>query len=139
MTLATPRPPVASPAPRLVAALIGRLPHVQTVFVSCPAWCSEPHGSEPEIAVEDITHYSNMARMRVPTLLSDAVHSELYCRVTSDPVSDDPRMRAAHVAYGDGSGEDAYLTPDMADEVADSLVAFADQVRALARTARMSA
>jgi hypothetical protein len=44
-------------------------------------------------------------------------------------------MRAAAVVVTDGSN-DAYLTPDMADEFADGLVAFAEQVRALARTAR---
>ncbi|WPO74000.1 DUF6907 domain-containing protein [Streptomyces sp. KN37] len=124
-------------APRLVAALIGRPGRTQTVFVQCEPWCTEPHASEPEVAVEDITHYSDMAFMQVPTLLSeDTAHSELYCRVTSDPVSSDPRMRAAHVLYGDGSSMDAFLTPDMADELAHDLVAFAAEVRGMARVAR---
>ncbi|MFH8613060.1 DUF6907 domain-containing protein [Streptomyces sp. NPDC018029] len=75
--------------------------------------------------------------MQVPTLLSeDTAHSELYCRVTSDPASPDPSMRAAHVLYGNGTGVDAYLTPDMADELADDLVAFAAEARGTARVAQ---
>lgn len=60
---------------------------------------------------------------------------EIYSQLFADPISEDPRMRAAAVVVTDGSN-DAYLTPDMADEFADGLVAFAEQVRALARTAR---
>lgn len=106
------------------------------IFVSCPAWCSERHSEEPEVAVEDITHYSDIAFIQVPTLLSENAHSELYCRVTSDPASEDPRRRTAHVLYGDGSGVDAYLTPDMADAAADDLAVFVEELRAKARIAR---
>ncbi|MEU9470457.1 hypothetical protein AB0D78_28335 [Streptomyces avermitilis] len=128
--------PAASVTPRLVPASIGRPGRVQTVHVSCPAWCVLDHLDERVVAVEDISHRGQVDHVEVPTM-GDDLYSvfEVYSQLFSDPISEDPRMREASVVVTDGSN-DAYLTPDMADVFADSLVAFAEQVRVLARTAR---
>lgn len=60
---------------------------------------------------------------------------ELYTQLYSDPASEDPRMRVASVVVTDGS-RDAYQTPDMADEVADGLIAFAMRMKEAASIAR---
>ncbi|RCH70491.1 hypothetical protein DT019_03100 [Streptomyces sp. SDr-06] len=122
-----------SPASRLVPALV----HGQRIFVECPSWCIVDHVKLHTGAVEDITHWSEGAGMQVLTMLDPrAAHSDLFARVNSDPAHGDPRMRAAHVLVGNESAVDAFLTPDMADELAADLVAFAAAVRRAARTAR---
>jgi len=60
---------------------------------------------------------------------------EVYSQLYSDPASDDPRMRVAAVVVTDGS-RDAYQTPDMADETADELIAFAMRMKEAASIAR---
>jgi hypothetical protein len=123
--------------PRLVAALIGRPSRTQTVFVECPSYCTEPHASEPEIAVEDITHYGDMFGVQVPTMLDpDTAIYSWFARLNADPAHHDERMRAAHVLIGDESADEAHLTPAMAEELAGDLIAFAAQIRAAAHTAR---
>lgn len=128
-----------SPAPRLVPASIGRLGRVQTAWVPCPDWCVVDHAVDRQVAVEDVSHRGAVDFVQVSTM-GGTLYSvfELYCQLHSDPASDDPRMRVASVVVTDGSN-DAYQTPDMADEFADSLIAFAQHVRALARTARAAA
>jgi hypothetical protein len=71
--------------------------------------------------------------------MSDDFYSafEVYSQLYSDPPSDDLRMRVAAVVVTDGSRE-AYLTPDMADEAADELIAFALGVKEKARIARLA-
>ena len=134
----TPTPlPVASPVPRLAPALIGRPGSAQTVYVPCPEFCTDNHSVDRQVAVEDITHGSDMFSVSVPTMAApDTDHYMLFARVSSDPASEDPRMRAAHVLVGDCSAEDAYLTPGMTDEAAADLIAFAMRMKDLARTAR---
>lgn len=128
--------PAASVTPRLVPASIGRPGSVQRVWIPCADWCVLDHAEDRQVAVEDVSHRGTVAFAQVPTMGDDAYSVfELYSQLYSDPASEDPRMRAAAVVVTDGSN-DAYLTPDMADEFADGLVAFAEQVRALARTAR---
>lgn len=127
------------PTPRLVAALIGRPSRMQTIFIECPEWCVERHDEEPEVAVEDVSHGGEFLGIQVSSMLDpNTAHSELYARVNSDPANEDPRMRAAHVLYGNAAGADAYLTPDMTDELAGELIAFAAQLRAASHTARVA-
>jgi hypothetical protein len=145
MTVATSAPiapevsvtPTVSPGFRLVPARIGTWSRSQIAYIQCPTWCREDHAADPE-ALEDITHYGDLsAGLTVKSFLNG--DTALYCwwaRVESDPGSSDARMRATHVLVGDDSAEEARMMPDAADAFADDLVAFAEQVRDLARIAR---
>ena len=144
MSVATSEPSVASPVTpgvspgfRLMPATIGRPGHTQVAWIPCPAWCEQDHLTDREVAIEDIDHYSRMSGWSIDSLLSpgEEVHS-LYVRVHSDPSHEDHRLRAAHVLIGNGAPFDSYLTPDVADQAADELEAFAARIRATARTAR---
>jgi hypothetical protein len=144
MTVASPESPVAallapaaSVTPRFRPAVVGWPGRQQLVHVPCPDWCIVDHVELHERAIEDISHWSKLFGAQVASMAAPAVaHIELFARVNSDPASDDPRMRAAHVLVGDGSADDAYQTPDMADEAADELIAFAVRLKGAARTAR---
>lgn len=128
--------PSIPPTFRLVPASVGWPGRVQVVHLPCPNWCVLDHLSERVVAVEDVSHRGGVDFAQVPTMGDDLYSAfEVYSQLYSDPASDDPRMRVAAVTVTDGS-RDAYLTPDMADEFATDLIAFAEQVRALARTAR---
>jgi hypothetical protein len=134
-----PATPVTLPAGhRLAPARVGRPGSVQTIAIPCPAWCSQDHVDDWQYDVEDIEHYGPMFGVQVSTILNDTALYEWYGRVNSDPGSSDPRLRAAHVLVGDCSREDAQLTPDMTDELADELIAFGLKLRAAARTARLA-
>ncbi|MER5843222.1 hypothetical protein ABT099_23580 [Streptomyces prasinus] len=122
----------AGVAPRLVPASIGRPGNVQTVWIQCPSWCHVDHAEVREVAVEDITHYGPGGGLQVPDMGDDstAVH-EWYVNLTADPASSDPRMRAAHLVVADGaSANDAHLTDEQAEELADELERMAADVRA---------
>lgn len=122
---------------RLVAATIGRFDRVQTVWIECPTWCVVDHSGR-EGCLEDVMHYSDAGIVQVSTMTDDVTaHSEMYVNVSVDPTAADPRLRAAHLVVNDGARDDAYLTPDMADELADDLIAFAAQIRAKARLVRL--
>lgn len=123
-------------AARLVPASVGRPGRVQVIHVSCPTWCVLDHVADRVVSVDDLSHRGEVGHVEVPTM-GDDLYSvfEVYAQLFSDPINEDPRMREAAVVVTDGSS-DAYMTPEMVDAFADSLVAFAEQVRALARTAR---
>lgn len=135
MTLAV-EPSAVSPGYRLVPASVGRPGRVQTAHIPCPSWCVLDHAAERVVALEDVSHRGDVHFAQVPTMGDDFYSAfEVYSQLYSDPASDDPRMRVAAVAVTDGS-RDAYLTPDMADETADGLIAFALRMKEAARVAR---
>jgi hypothetical protein len=117
--------------------MVGRPGATQTVWITCPAWCSQDHLADREVAIEDIDHYSTPSGWSVGSILApdEAVH-DLYVRVHSDPMHELPALREAHVLLGNGSPFDSYLTPDMAEATADELVAMASQIRQAATIAR---
>jgi hypothetical protein len=122
---------------RLVPARVGRTGHVQTVYIECPTWCVVDH-MDRQTCLEDVMHYSDADVLQVSTLTDDDTsHSEMYANISSDPTATDPRLRAAHLVINDGAPDDAYLTPDMADELADEMIAFAAQLRHKARQVRL--
>lgn len=132
--------PAVSPGHRLVPAAIGRRNEApQVVWIECPTtWCSENHLDFGQVAVEDIVHSSDASHFGVRSFLSKHLTLELYASIKSDPAATDPRLRRAHVVIDDGSGEDAFLTPDMADASADELIAFAMRMKDAARVARQA-
>ncbi|MFF3094185.1 DUF6907 domain-containing protein [Streptomyces cyaneofuscatus] len=128
-----PQPPAPSASTRMAPALVAG----HRILVECPAWCVVDHVDLHEQRVEDVTHWGEFFGTQVSTLLDEnTAYCELFGRVNADPSHPDPRMRAAHVLVGNGSLEDAFLTPDMADETADELIEFAVQLKAAARVAR---
>jgi hypothetical protein len=130
--------PAIKPGHRLMPARIGRMGRMQTVYVECPVWCTQDHVANWNYDVEDITHYGDMAGMTVPTMLDpDVAHFTWSTRVACDPAAPEPSLRAAHVLIDDENPDEARLTPDMADELASELIAFAAQIRSAARTARL--
>lgn len=130
--------PAVSPGFRLVPASIGRPGRVQSVHLPCPTWCVLDHAADRQVAVEDVSHRGDVDHAQVSTMLDDHYSAfELYSQLYSDPASDDPRMRVAAVVVTDGS-RDAYLTPDMADEAADDLIAFAMRLKETAGTVRLA-
>lgn len=146
MSVATPECPVVSPGHRLVPAAIGRrLEAAQIIYIECPSWCIVDHVSEKQVAVEDIVHSSydalggeNTASVTVGSFLSKGIAFELYASVKAETSTNDPRLHRAHIVLDDGSRDDAFLTEDMAEEVADRLDKFAAELRKLARTARQA-
>lgn len=142
MSLASPEPvvavPTATPPSRLVPVSVGRPGRVQVAHLPCPAWCVLDHLTERVVAVEDVSHRGSVDHVQVPSMGDDLYSAfEMYCQLYSDPASDDPRMRVAAVVVTDGSN-DAYQTPDMADETADGLIAFAMRMKEAAGVARLA-
>lgn len=130
--------PAVSPGFRLVPASIGRPGRVQVAHVPCPNWCVLDHVADRVVAIEDVSHRGDVDHAQVSTMLDDHYSAfEVYSQLYSDPASDDPRMRVAAVVVTDGS-RDAYLTPDMADETADDLIAFAMRLKETAGIARLA-
>ncbi|MCX4824863.1 hypothetical protein OG883_34425 [Streptomyces sp. NBC_01142] len=122
---------------RLVPAKVGPSGRAQVVYIECPEWCVVDH-SDREGCLEDVMHYSDADVLQVLTLTDDdTAHSEIYATIASDPAASDRRLRAAHIVINDGASTDAYVTPDMAEELADDLVAFAARLRHKARTVRL--
>jgi hypothetical protein len=120
-----------------VPASVGRPGRVQTIHIECPSWCIVDHVENREVAVEDITHYGPGAFVQVPTMDDDlTARHELYVNIMSDPVSDDPRMRAAHLVVSNASPDDAHLTEAQSEELADELVRMAKDIRAALRVCR---
>lgn len=130
--------PAIKPGHRLVPARVGRNERTQIVYVECPLWCTEDHVANWQYDVEDIVHYGDMDGVTVPTMLKPGLaHFSWSVRIASDPTAPEPSLRAAHVLIDDENPDEARLTPEMADEMADDLIAFASHIRAAARTARL--
>ncbi len=126
-----------TPPPRFVPASVGRPGRVQTVQILDPHFCVLDHVTERMVAVEDISHRGTPDCVQVPTMGDDLYSAfEVYAQLYADPTADDPRLRVAAVTVTDGSRE-AYLTPDMTDETADELIAFAMRMKEMARVARL--
>ncbi|MEU0038472.1 hypothetical protein [Streptomyces sp. NPDC006333] len=121
---------------RLVPARIGRPGHQADVFVECPTWCAQDHVEDWNQHAVDLDHWAKSTSWDTDCINQpgDRVLS-LDARLHSDPGATDSRLRAAHVLVDDESVE-AYLTPEMAERTADELIAFAAQLRHLAREAR---
>ncbi|MFD8453907.1 DUF6907 domain-containing protein [Streptomyces coelicoflavus] len=144
-TAATVHPfPAVKPGFRLVPAKVGATNRTSTVvYIECPNWCTEDHVENAVRNVEDILHCTGTEGFVVETFTGDTsfpgapgwVHG-LWAGLESDPAATDSDMRRAHVVVEDGSNY-AYLTPQMAEQLADTVVGFASELRHLARTARL--
>ncbi|MBV2357821.1 hypothetical protein KUM39_26275 [Streptomyces sp. J2-1] len=132
--------PAIKPGCRLVPATIGRDRNSTTVvYIECPNWCIHDHLAERESNVEDIRHYGEMGGVEVLTFLDDDFsYSSWGARLEVDPAAGDARLREAHILVNEESSpEEARLTPDMAETLADELIGLASHLRHLARSARL--
>ncbi|MEU9183336.1 hypothetical protein AB0D14_01960 [Streptomyces sp. NPDC048484] len=125
------------PGWKLAPAAFGKPGNQATVWAECPDFCSENHVDNWTQHAVDLDHWgSDGARwdtdsMHAPAEALLALSARLYL----DPTNPDPRMRAATVRIDDES-VDVFHTPEMAEQTADELIAFAAQLRHLARQAR---
>jgi hypothetical protein len=119
---------------RLVPAVVSG----QQIHIECPSsWCTVDHVAKPEGFLVDVWHVGDYADLNAPRIGKDP-QLVLFARLGIDPYASEPERRQAFVTVDDG-GEGFYMTPDLADQFADNLVAFAEQIRTMARTARGAA
>ncbi|MGW4975444.1 DUF6907 domain-containing protein [Streptomyces mirabilis] len=125
------------PGYRLVPARFGKPGQQSDVWVECPTFCSDNHVKDWNQHPVDLDHWGPLDA----GWDTDSIHQPgdrllaLDARLHSDPGATDPRLSAAHVLMDDESVQ-VYLTPEMAEKTADELIAFAAQIRHLARQAR---
>ncbi|MET9494311.1 hypothetical protein [Streptomyces sp. NPDC006552] len=131
--------PAVRPGFKLAPAAIGSpADGLQIVYIECPNWCTEDHVNEWQHSVDDVSHWGDSFGAGIPSFVNGDDVYELAARVYSDPSSQDPQMRLAHVMVENPAGMDGHLTPDMADETADDLIKLAAKLRTAARTARLA-
>ncbi|NED31059.1 hypothetical protein [Streptomyces sp. SID8499] len=131
--------PAIAPGHHLAPVAIGAPGNgQQLVFVPCPDFCTTNHVSEWVHFLEDVDHKADEFHIDIPSFWNNTESAyQLTVSLASDPMSTDEEMRAAHLVVGDSGSVDAYLTPDMADKVADDLLKLAAKMRETARTARL--
>lgn len=118
---------------RIVPAIVSG----QQIFIECPSWCTVDHVASPEGHLVDVWHAGEYADLNAPRIGKDP-ELALFARLGIDPYASEPERRRAFVTVDDG-GEGFYMTPDLADQFAANLETFAEQIRAMARTARGAA
>ncbi|MFG3136082.1 DUF6907 domain-containing protein [Streptomyces sp. NPDC048211] len=128
-------PPTASallstPAPRLRPALIDGV----RIFVECPAWCVEDHVAANQKFLADLDHGGEMVDLTL-TDVDGEVQLLGHVQLSCEPGSSVPELRVPHLYVADGGGFDAFVPLDGAEAFADGLVAAAERVRAMARSA----
>lgn len=133
-TAANQSQPAIKPGFRLVPALIGTRKSAHTAWIECPVWCIEDHTDEPTM-LEDVMHTSKSEDVGISSFLKQDGSLLMYAMLQADPAATDERLRRAHIGIETGGVPD-YHTPEMAEAFADDLIAFASQVRQLARAAR---
>ncbi|MEV3847893.1 hypothetical protein AB0J30_13995 [Streptomyces microflavus] len=117
-------------------AMTERDPHAPVfrearVKIECHEWCTENH--DEAVHVDDIQHTSAEAHLELPQpgRLSVPV---LHSYISLEPYSRDAAKRVPHLVVTD---ENEYFHPSLPESLgfADSLVAFADNVRTMAHRA----
>lgn len=106
-------------------------------LVSCPDWCAEDHIKDWHNHAVDLDHWgSNDADWEADSVTNPGARMlALTARLYLDPNNADPRMANASIRVDDET-VDAFWTPEMTEQAADNLIAFAAQLRHLARQAR---
>ena len=129
MTTTVQPPASAGPETRIVPALIDGT----RVFIECPTWCTIDHVRENQKFLVDVWHSGEFADLEapgpngIPDLLA-------YARIGIDPFSSDETMRHPFLFVEDGSNaKGSYLDAENAEKFADTLVTFAEKIRAMGR------
>ncbi|MFD0417299.1 DUF6907 domain-containing protein [Streptomyces sp. NPDC127108] len=132
------RLPSSTPGHELVPAMIGATPDTSAiVYIDCPtSFCTLDHIDEPVRHVEDLLHSSDSVDCTARSFLNmGRLGLYLSAVVQSDPASSDPRVRGAHILLE--ADDLTYLTPEMAETLADEGIAFFSRLRQLARAAAL--
>lgn len=112
--------PILKPGFELAPAQIGSV----VVYVQCPIWCTVDHVNESVNDVVDIMHKSDAEGVYVSSFLKCGPTHELFARIQLDPAASDSRLQQAHVVVEDAGSDDAYLTPEMVEELAAEAINF---------------
>ncbi|GGM06004.1 hypothetical protein GCM10010099_22720 [Streptomyces cinereus] len=114
---------------RIVPALIDG----QSVHLPCPAWCVIDHVKENQKFLVDVWHSGPFMDLEAPRR-GNSPMLMAYARLGVDPFSSDSAMRTPFLFIEDGSSaEGSYMEAEHAEQFADNLVAFAEQIRAMGR------
>ncbi|MFE9602024.1 DUF6907 domain-containing protein [Streptomyces hokutonensis] len=127
----------AKPGWHLAPARFGKPGSQADALVPCPDFCDENHVQDWTQHVVDLDHWGpTNADWDADSILNPGARLlALSARLYLDPNSSDPRMSGASVRVDDET-VDAFWTPEMTEQAADGLIAFAAQLRHLARQAR---
>lgn len=135
--------PAVKPGFRLVPAKVGHSNDTSVIaYIECPNWCTEDHVKESVVDIADVMHRGDAATVSVLTGIEHQLRKvthQLFAYLESDPVA--PRgnlMNSVHIAVEDGGNEYAFMTPEMAESLADEMIGFASDLRHQARTARLA-
>lgn len=125
------------PGWHLAPARFGKPGSQADALVSCPDWCAEDHVKDWHNHAVDLDHWGpNDADWDADSITNPGARLlSLTARLYLDPNNPDPRMASASVRVDDET-DDAFWTPEMAEQAADELIAFASQLRRLGRQAR---
>lgn len=125
------------PGWHLAPARFGKPGSQADALVSCPDFCAEDHVKDWHDHAVDLDHWgSNNANWEADSITDPGARLlALTARLYLDPHNPDPRMSSANVRVDDET-VDVFWTPEMAEQAADELIAFASQLRRLARQAR---
>lgn len=125
------------PGWRLAPARFGNPGSQADALVSCPDWCAEDHVKDWHNHAVDLDHWgANDADWDADSITDPGNRLlALTARLYLDPNNADPRMSSANVRVDDET-VDVFWTPEMTEKAADELIAFASQLRRLARQAR---
>jgi hypothetical protein len=126
----TPMPPTTAATRRIVPALVDGSP----LLLECPGWCTLDHVRADESTLDEVYHSGESADVTTPdTGIVGDVQLMLFAQLNEDPWSGRKDLRGPAVVVNAG-GYDARLNAAQAMEYADDLEAFAEQIRAMART-----
>lgn len=125
------------PGWHLAPARFGKPGSQADALVSCPDFCDENHVKDWHDHAVDLDHWgSNDADWEADSITDPGVRLlALTARLYLDPHNPDPRMSSANIRVDDET-VDVFWTPEMAEQRADDLIAFATQLQHLARQAR---
>jgi hypothetical protein len=118
-------------ATRIVPAVV----RGEQIFIQCASWCTVDHVANPEGYLVDIWHMGDHANLNVPRM-GQSPELMAFASIELDRHSSDPMRQVPFISVEDSSADGFDMTPDLADQFAANLEAFAEQIRMMARTAR---
>lgn len=120
-------------SPRFAPALV----RGQQIWIQCPSFCTVDHVADATGHIEDIWHASDHADLIAPTM-GQAPELMAFAKIEMDVYSSIPAQRVPFITVADSSPDGYAMTPADALLFADNLVAFAEKIRSMARTAMTS-
>ncbi|MFF7577545.1 DUF6907 domain-containing protein [Streptomyces sp. NPDC008061] len=100
------------------------------IYIECPAWCTKDHVYDGETALIDVYHSGDPVDLMVPHLGEDA-QPLVHVRLNADTFATDVPLQAPMLVVDDET-DTFHMSPEQGLKFADDLIAFAEQVRAMA-------